>query len=213
MRASRWYNHEPCGSDIPVRPGCDGGRGRPRDKELTGVRLVCLGMLIPISALGLPIVFWLIKRSAREAEPVRNGASFEFVLGRGLFLLLRLVELLLVAFTVMVFVAVVSTGGSLFAVLIALVVLAAILLATPRSVVVDDDGLRQSRWPLAERQTQWNEIATVSRDARIGGTLVWSTNRNLAAVFSPQLIGQQQFEKEIRARAQNVVFECDSDPL
>lgn len=171
-----------------------------------------LGMLIPISLLALPIVFWLVKRSARNTEPVRNGPAFEFALGRGMVLLLRLVELLLAAFTVLVFVAIVSRGGSPLAIFIPLVILAAILFATPRPVILNDDGLRQSRWPLAERQTPWSEVATVSRDPRTGKTLVWSADHNIAAVFSPQLVGQQQFEKEIRARAKNVVFEYDSDP-
>ena len=59
-----------------------------REREATGVRFVwvSLGMLIPISLLALPILFWLIKRSARNSEPVRNGPAFEFVLGRGMVL-------------------------------------------------------------------------------------------------------------------------------
>jgi uncharacterized Tic20 family protein len=166
-------------------------------------------MLIPLSILALPVAFWLIKRSASKQEPFIHGAVLEFPLTRGMRFLIGFVLALLLAFTVLILFALISSGGSPFAVLIPLAVLLAITIATPAAVVVDDTGIRQRRWPLAERQTAWTEVATVTRGANTGRIFVWSTNGKIAAVFSPQLVGQQRFEHEIRARAKNVVFEYD----
>jgi len=99
-----------------------------------------------------------------------------------------------------------SAGGSL-AVLIPLAVIAAILLAIPRAVILDEAGIMQRRLLFANRQTAWPEVATVARDARTGRTFVWSNERRIAAVFSPVMGGHHRFVQEIRARAKNVVFE------
>lgn len=170
---------------------------------------VSLGMLIPISALGLPIVFSLIKRSARKEEPVTNGTALEFSLACGMKTLVRSVLLALAAFTVFVLVTVLSVGASFLAVLIPLSVLIAVSLAIPRPIVLDDAGIRQQRWLLPDRQTGWAEIATFSRGQNTGRMFVWTTAGRIAAVFSPQMVAEGRFEHEIRTRAKNVVCEYD----
>ena len=165
--------------------------------------------LIPLSLLVLPVVFWSIKRSAKKQEPLVNGTSLEFPLTRGMRFLIGFVLALLVAFTGLVLVVLKASGGSPFAVLIPLAVLVAVVLAIPRAVVLDEDGIRQRRWPLADRQTAWADVASVSRGSNTGRIFVWSTDGTIAAVFAPQLVGQRRFKHEVMTRAKHVVFDCE----
>ena len=170
---------------------------------------VSFGMLIPISIIGLPIIFSLIKRSARKEEPVTAGTALEFSLGRGMAILVRAVLVLLAAFTIFILVTVLSNGGSLLAVAIPMSVFASLFFAVPRAVILDDAGIRQRRWLLPNRQAGWDEIATLSRGQSTGRIFVWSATGKIAAIFSPQMVGLRRFEHEIRARARNAVFEYD----
>lgn len=170
-----------------------------------------MGALLLLAIIGLPIVLRTIKRSTKTQGPLIIGSTVEFPIVSGMRLLIRLVLVLLSAFCVLVFVASLSPGGSVFVVLIPLSVLVAIILAIPRPVVIDSEGIRQGRVLLQEHRTTWNEVSSVARDEQTGRTVVRSKDGNVAAVFSPVLAGRQRFEEEIRVRAKNVVFETRED--
>jgi len=170
---------------------------------------VSLGMLIPLSLVAFPIVFWAVRRSAQRQEPVRKGLALQFGIARGAKLLIAFVLILMVAFTIFVLAASFSPGASPVAVIIPVAVLVAIGLAMPRAVVLDDTGINQRRLLLPDRHTPWSDVSVVARDTNSGRTLVWSNDGKIAAVFSPFSAGRRQFVEEIRARAKHVVFERD----
>jgi len=115
--------------------------------------------------------------------------------------LFGLVVVLLAAFSVLVLAVTVARGEGLYAVLIPLVVLLAILLARPRPVVLDHDGVRQYRWLRADREIAWNDISWMKRGRNTGVTYVRSKKGGWPISFSPLLVGQPRFERDVRARS------------
>jgi hypothetical protein len=114
-------------------------------------------------------------------------------------LLLGLVLFLLTAFTVLVLIVALSQSGAWYAVFIPLSVLAAILLAKPRPVALDHNGIRQKRWLREDREIVLTEIAWMERGWRTGTTYVRSKNGGRPISFSLLLVGQSRFEREVRA--------------
>jgi hypothetical protein len=165
--------------------------------------LPLLGASPIILLAGLAIFFWLIKRSAKRAEPRADGSALEFFLAPGMAFLLSLVLLLLGAFVVLVLAVSLSRGGEgWYGVFIPLAVLVAIILAKPRAVLLDQNGVRQQRWLHKDREIPWAEIAWMRRGWRTGTTYVKSRNGGRPISFSPLLVGQARFEREVRAHAE-----------
>jgi len=163
--------------------------------------LELLGVLVGFS----PIIFFMclfswLRRSARKQEPRQEGSATEFPVASGMRFLFGLVVVLLAAFSVLVLAVTVARGEGLYAVLIPLVVLLAILLARPRPVVLDHDGVRQYRWLRADREIAWNDISWMKRGRNTGVTYVRSKKGGWPISFSPLLVGQPRFERDVRAR-------------
>ena len=158
-----------------------------------------LGTLLLVSPVALALSFFLIKRSARKQQPRQEGAALEFVPASGTKFLFRLVLILLIAFTILVLAMALSKGEGWYAVLIPLAVLVAILLAEPKPVVVDHNGIRQRRWLRQDREIAWDEIAWMKRGWRTGVTYVKSKNGGRPISFSPLMVGRPRFEREVRA--------------
>jgi hypothetical protein len=158
-------------------------------------------MLIPVSIVALPIAFWLIKRSALKQKPLANGNTLEFALAQGMRFLLGSVVVALTAFSVLIFVSGLVAGEGWYAAFIPLAVLVVIQMATPRTVMLDHDGLRQRRWFLGDRKIAWNEIAWMKRGWRTDTTYVKSKNGGRPISFPRVLVGRSVFEGEVRKHA------------
>ena len=157
-----------------------------------------LGILLLLSPIGLAIAFSLARRSARKGEPRQEGPSLEFFLAPGMRFLLALVLVLLAAFSMLVLGVSLSRGEGWYAVFIPLAVLLAILLAYPRPVLLDHNGIRQQRWLRRDREIAWAEVAWIERGWRTGATYVKNKNGGRPISFSPLLVGQSRFEREVR---------------
>jgi hypothetical protein len=105
------------------------------------------------------------------------------------------------AFIVLVLAVSVNKGEGWYGVFIPLTVLGAILLAKPRPVVLDHNGIRQRRWLRGDREIAWDEIAWMRRGQNTGATYVKSKNGGRPISFSPVLVGQLRFEREVRIHA------------
>lgn len=148
-------------------------------------------------------LFKWLRRSAKKLQPREAGSSIEFDLSPRMRILIRVVLLSLVLFSVLVFWTSLSQGGEgWYAVFIPLTVLLAILLTTPRTVVVDGARIRQRRLIRTDREIAWNEIARMRRGVNSGTTYVKSKTGGRPIPFSPLLIGQSRFEREVRSHAQ-----------
>jgi len=158
-----------------------------------------LGILLLVSPVALAISFFLIKRSGRKQEPRQEGAALEFAPAPGMQFLLGLVVIFLIAFTILVLAMALTTGEGWYAALIPLAVLVAILLAKPRPVTLDHNGIRQHRWLRQDREIAWDEIAWMKRGWRTGVTYVKSKNGGRPISFSPLMVGRSRFEREVRA--------------
>ncbi len=158
-----------------------------------------LGILLLVSPVALAISFFLIKRSARKQEPRQEEAALEFAPAPAMQFLLGLVLLLLIAFSILVLVMALSAGEGWYAVFIPLAVLVALLLAKPRPVVLDHNGIRQRRWLRQDRAITWDEIAWMKRGWRTGVTYIKSKKGGRPISFSPLIVGQSRFEREVRA--------------
>ena len=155
----------------------------------------------------LPILFFLLlfkwfRRSARKLKPRQLGSSVEFFVSPRMHILIQITLLLLVLFSLLVLSTSLRRGGDgWYGLFIPLTVLVAILLAMPRKVIVDSHGIRQQRLLRADRQIQWGQIAWMRRGVNSGTTYVKSKNGGRPVSFSPLLVGQSRFEKEVRAHA------------
>ncbi|MFZ0814406.1 MAG: hypothetical protein WAM78_02745 [Candidatus Sulfotelmatobacter sp.] len=150
------------------------------------------------------LFFWWIRRSARKLQPHENSTSIEFSLAPRMLVLIEIVIVLLVAFTALVVFETIRNGEGFYAVLIPLLVLIAILLAKPRPVLTDHEGIHQRRWLRQDRVIAWNEIAWVKRGRNTGTTYVKSRNGGRPVSFSPLLVGQSRFEREVRKHAREL---------
>jgi hypothetical protein len=161
-------------------------------------------MLMPVSIVALPIAFWLIKRSALKQKPLANGDALEFALAPGMRYLLGSVIVALAAFSVLIFVSGLVAGEGWYAALIPLAVLVAIQMVTPRTVILDHDGIRQRRWLLGDKKITWDEIAWMKRGWRTDTTYVKSKKGGRPIVFPRVLVGRSVFEREVRQHAPEV---------
>jgi hypothetical protein len=156
----------------------------------------------------LMLLFWWIRRSARKLHPRENGTSIEFSLAPRMLVLIEIVIVSLVAFTALTVFETVREREGQYAALIPLSVLAAILFAKPRTVSTDPTGIRQRRLLRKDRVIAWNEIAWMKRGRNTGTTYVKSRNGGRPVSFSPLLVGQSRFEREVRKH----VREIELDP-
>jgi len=150
------------------------------------------------------LLFWWLRRSAKKLRPKEGASTVEFFLAPRMRILIGIVCGLLVAFTVLALVEISRNGGNLYASLIPLSVLAAIILATPHAVITDHNGIRQGRWLLGDRVIAWDEIAWMRRGRNTGATYVKSRNGGRPISFSPLLVGQARFEREVRAHTRDI---------
>jgi hypothetical protein len=157
-----------------------------------------VGMIIPLSLLALPVAFWLIKRSAVTRKPLTNAGALEFALAPGMRYLLGSVIVGLTAFSVLIFVYGMINGEGWYGVFIPLAVLVALLIATPGTVVLDQDGIRQRRRLLGDRKIAWDEVAWMKRGWRTDTTYVKSKKGGRPISFPRVLIGRSVFEREVR---------------
>lgn len=153
------------------------------------------------------LLFWWIRRSTRKLRPRENGTSVEFSLTPRMHVLIEIVTVSLVAFTALIVSETVRKGEGLYAVLIPISVLVAILLAEPRTVLIDHEGIRQHRWLRGDRVIPWNQIAWMKRGRNTGTTYVKNRNGGRPVSFSPLLVGQRRFEREVRKRARELALE------
>jgi len=147
------------------------------------------------------LLFWWIRRSTRKVRPRENGTSVEFSLAPPMHVLIEIVTVSLVAFTALTVWETVRKGEGLYAALIPVSVLVAIFLAEPRTVLVNHEGIRQHRWLRGDRVIAWNEIAWMRRGRNTGTTYVKNRNGGRLVSFSPLLVGQSRFEREVRKHA------------
>lgn len=98
------------------------------------------------------LLFWWIRRSTRKLRPCENGASVEFSLAPRMHVLIEIVTVSLVAFTALTVWEAAREGEGLYAALIPVSVLVAILLAEPRTVLINHDGIRPA--PLPSRRSR-----------------------------------------------------------
>ena len=143
------------------------------------------------------LLFWWLRRSAAKFHPREEGASIKFPIARPMLVLLWTVVGLLVAFTALVVVEAGHKGEGLYATLIPLSVLVAILATMPRVVVTDHGGIHQRLWLREERFISWGKVAWMRR-GNSGATDVKSQNGGRPISFSPLLVGQSRFEQEVR---------------
>jgi hypothetical protein len=153
------------------------------------------------------LLFWWIRRSTRKLRPRENGVSVEFYLAPRMLVLIEIVIVSLLAFTALIVLETVRKGEGLYAALIPLSVLTAILLAKPRTVWTDREGIRQRRWLRGDRVIAWNEIAWMRRGRNTGTTYVKSQNGGRPVSFSPLLVGQSRFEREVRKHARELALD------
>lgn len=144
------------------------------------------------------LLFWWIRRSTKKLRPRENNTSIEFSLAPRMLVLIEIVIVLLVAFTMLVAFETIQKGEVFYAPLIPLSVLIAILLAKPRPVLTDHEGVHQRRWLGQDRVIAWNEIAWMKRGQNTGSTYVKSLKGGRPISFSPLLVGQAHFEREVR---------------
>jgi len=84
----------------------------------------------------------------------------------------------------------------------------AILLALPGRVVIDPSGIRQRHWWRRERHVPWSDFASVIHDRNDGATIVYGKFET-RIVFSPYLVEQSRFDREVKAFTQT--FEIRDD--
>ncbi len=159
--------------------------------------LVILACFLPYVLFAF--LFWWLRRSARRHGPKQQGSALEFSLVSGMRFLLGTVLILLAAFTITILIVAVSQEEGRYAALIPLAVLLALLSVTPQTVKLDHDGIRQRRWFRADRTIAWSEVAWIKRGRRTGATYVKSKNGGRPISFSPLMVGQSRFEREVRA--------------
>jgi uncharacterized Tic20 family protein len=159
---------------------------------------ILLGILLLLSPLILPILFGRSRREARSKAPREDGEELEFFLAPSMRLMVNLVLAALFAFTILIALAAPREDGSMYALLIPLAVLVSVLLVRPVPVVVDREGIRQSRWLLPDKQIAWKDIESVAYGPNTGTTYVRSRRGGPKIRFSVFLVGRKRFKHEIR---------------
>jgi hypothetical protein len=158
--------------------------------------------------------FSSIKRSAVRQEPREKGLTMEFLSVARMQFLVRLVLALLVAFAILFTGGVFASGehtNALLAPLIPMSVFVLILLVQPVPVVLDQEGIRQRRWFLHDKEIKWADIASVAYGTNTGTTYVLSKNGGPKIRFSIFLVGRARFKHEIRVHARNAEIYSEDD--
>lgn len=148
-------------------------------------------------------LFTWLRRSAGKHQPRQEGSSLVFSVAPGMQFLLRSVLVALTLFTILVLVASRSNGGSFVAAVIPVSIFAALVLAMPRPVTLDHNGVRQPQWIRRDREIAWNEIVSVRRGQNTGATYVRGRSGGRPISFSPLLVAQSRFEREVRSHARH----------
>jgi hypothetical protein len=176
-----------------------------------------LGVLLPLLAF---IVFYAavrgffesIKRSAKQKQPRQEGSAFEFFPVPRMQIVVRIVLTLLMAFAALVGITSHREDGGLFAPLIPLTVFVLILLVRPVSVFIDQNGIRQPRWFLSDKEIAWHDVASVAYGPKTRTIYVRSKKGGAKIRFSVFLVGRNRFEQEIRAHTRDVFENGDDVP-
>jgi hypothetical protein len=169
-----------------------------------------LGILLLLSPIVLVVLFWKSKHDAKTQPPREDGTTVEFFVTSSMRLLVTLVLGALLAFTILVGSAGRIEDGSIYALSIPLTVFALILLVRPVPVVIDRNGIRQSRWFLPEKEIAWEDIAEVAYGQNTGTTYVRSKRGGPKIRFSVFLVGRGRFKREIREHVRDAdIFEDD----
>jgi hypothetical protein len=156
--------------------------------------------------------FSLVKRSARRQSAVQNGPEIVFPLCWQI----RAAALFSLAGCGLIDFELISTkpiSGDppyLTPILVSIVgaLAVAILLALPGRVVVDPSGIRQRYWWRGGRHIPWSDFASVIHDRNDGSTIVYGKFET-PIVFSPYLVEQPRFDREVKAFTQT--FEIRDD--
>ena len=165
-------------------------------KDIVAVLVAILLRILVVAPFML--LFWWLRRSARNSQPREEGGTLVFALNPRMHVLIEIVILALVAFTGLVLLETIRNGEGAYAVLIPLVVLAAILLAEPKPVSIDQDGVHLHRWFRRDRVIEWHDVAWLRRGKNTGATYVKSRRGGRPISFSPLLNGQARFESEVK---------------
>ena len=146
-------------------------------------------------------MFRLLKLAAKKRNPIQRGARLEFRLfsvTRGLIVLALVIN---VFFTLLTLEAVVSVPDDPFYLpLIFFVIFIGVLLASPAPIFLDESGMRQHYWWRRDKFIPWNDVVEAVHEPETDRTVVrgkWGT----CISFSPLLIGQDRFEREILAHS------------
>ena len=170
-----------------------------------------LGIVLLLSPLVLPVLFWRSRRAAKSQSPRQDSGTIEFYVAPSMRLMVNLALAALLAFTILIASTAPREDGSRFALLIPLAVFVLILLVRPVPVVVDRDGIRQSRWFLPDKQIAWEDIDLVAYGSNTGTTYVRSRKAGPKIRFSAFLVGRNRFRHEIRAHTRDVFENGDDD--
>ncbi len=147
----------------------------------------------------------LVKRSARGQNVVQNGSEIIFPLCWQM----KAVVLFILAGCGLLLFGMVSGRPSpgdpwyLKPILVSIVgaLPVAILLLLPGRVIIDSSCIRQRYWWRPEKRIPWNDFASVIHDRNDGSTIVYGKFESPIA-FSPYLVDQSRFDREVKAFSQ-----------
>jgi hypothetical protein len=143
--------------------------------------------------------FQWIKRSAIKGHAAERGGRLEFRM--------HVAMRILIAFTLTIYVMILALllgvaaedpAGLFFVPLICVAVLVAALSQVPAPVTLDKTGIVQHYWWRRDKTIPWSELVEIYHDPKKLCTEVrakWGT----CIVFSPYLVGQNQFRRAVRA--------------
>src|ERR1019366_4777826 len=143
-------------------------------REFLGTILVLLPFVVIYVCVRA--FFSSIKRSALRQEPRQNGVALEFFPTARMQVVVRFVMALLTAFGMLILAVTHNQEGTFYALLFPVSVFLLICLARPVPVVVDDQGIRQRRWFLPDKEIKWHDVALVAYGPNSGTTYVVSRN-------------------------------------
>jgi hypothetical protein len=146
--------------------------------------------------------FSLVKRSARRQSAVQNGSEIVFPL---CWQMRAAVLFILAGCGLLLFVSInsrTSPGDPWYLKSIPVSIVGAlpvaILLALPGRVAIDSSGIRQRYWWRPEKRIPWSNFASVIHDRNDGSTIVYGKFES-PITFSPYLVDQSRFDREVKA--------------
>ncbi|SRR6266404_254779 len=146
----------------------------------------------------------LLRRSARGQSSLRNGAEIVFPLCWQM----KTVMVFILAGCGFLLLAVITQGRWVpgdpwYVVLIPALILVplpvAMILLSPGRISIDSTGIRQRGWWRRENSIPWSDVASVIRGRDNGSTIVYGKFES-PITFSPYLVDQPQFDREVKAR-------------